>query len=136
MDACPTKNKNINYKPRDPTKTLLYKVIAENIETFFSELESSPNAKGLPDYVKREFYDFLKCGILAHGFTRLHCTDCKKDLLVGFSCKRHGFCPSCSGRRMNEAAMHLVDNILPHQNIPSPSSTRQTRMGVYFATST
>jgi len=32
-----------------------------------------PDAKGLPAYVQREFYDYLQCGILAHGFLRLGC---------------------------------------------------------------
>ena len=117
MQACPTKNKNISYKPRDPGQTLLYKTIAENIETFFAQADSDPYAKGWPDYVKKEFYDFLRCEVLAFGFSRLHCSDCKKDVLVGFSCKNRGFCPSCCGRRMVEAAAHLTDNVLPHKDI-------------------
>src|SRR5262249_49096892 len=63
---------------------------------------------GLPAYVEREFYDYLQCGILAHGFLRLGCDTCKKELLVPFSCKRRGFCPSCAGRRMAQMAAHLV----------------------------
>jgi len=27
-------------------------------------LTDDPAAKGLPDYVQREFYDYLQCGIL------------------------------------------------------------------------
>ncbi len=117
MYACSTQRKNIAYTPRDPTKTLLYKTVAENIETFFAQADADPYAKGWPEYVKKEFYDFLRCGVLAYGFNRLHCSDCKKDLLVGFSCKNRGFCPSCAGRRMVEAAAHLTDYVLPHENI-------------------
>jgi Transposase zinc-binding domain len=29
---------------------------------------------------------FLACGILAHGFLRLRCTDCAHGKLVAFSC--------------------------------------------------
>ncbi len=36
-----------------------------------------------------------------------------KRLLVAFSCKYRGFCPSCIGRRMNEGAANLVDHVLP-----------------------
>ena len=38
--------------------------------------------------VQREFYDYLRCGILAHGFLRLGCDTCKHEILVPFSCKR------------------------------------------------
>src|SRR5215813_767545 len=62
---------------------------------------------------KQEFREFLKCGVLAHGFTRLRCADCAFERLVPFSCKRRGFCPSCGGRRMAEHAASLVDEVLP-----------------------
>jgi len=67
----------------------------------------------LPAFVEQEFYDFLTCGILAHGFARLRCTGCTLERLVPFSCKGRGFCPSCGGRRMTESAARLVDGVLP-----------------------
>jgi hypothetical protein len=68
----------------------------------------------LPKFVEQEFRDFLTCGVLAHGFARLRCSDCAFERLVPFSCKGRGFCPSCGGRRMTECAARLVDGILPH----------------------
>jgi hypothetical protein len=59
------------YTPRDPSGTVLYHVIAEHLETFLASLADDPDATGLPAYVEREFYDYLRCGILAHGFLRL-----------------------------------------------------------------
>src|SRR5215813_7368482 len=58
------------YTPRDPSHTVLYTVIAEHLETFLASLNDDPNATGLPAYVQQEFYDYLRCGILAHGFLR------------------------------------------------------------------
>jgi hypothetical protein len=101
------------YTPRDPSNTVLYEVIAENLETFLASLDNDPDAKGLPAYVQREFYDYLQCGILAHGFLRLGCESCKKEVLLAFSCKRRGFCPSCAGRRMAQTAAHLVECVMP-----------------------
>src|SRR5882672_10020708 len=106
------------YEPRDPSSTVLYKVIAEHLET---SLAADPDAKGLPAYVQREFYDYLQCGILAHGFLRLGCATCKKEVLLAFSCKWRGFCPSCAGRRMAQTAAHvfcfaeadLVERVIP-----------------------
>jgi hypothetical protein len=101
------------YAPRDPSGTVLYHVIAEHLETFLASLADDPEATGLPPYVEREFYDYLRCGILAHGFLHLGCDICKKELLVPFSCKRRGFCPSCAGRRMAQMAAHLVEQVIP-----------------------
>ena len=79
------------YTPRDSGDTVLYKVIAEHLETFLASLADDPEATGLPAYVQREFDDYLRCGILAHGFLRLGCDTCKHELLVPFSCKRRGY---------------------------------------------
>jgi putative transposase/transposase-like zinc-binding protein len=101
------------YAPRDPSQTVLYHVIAEHLETFLASYHDDPEATGFPAYVQREFYDYLRCGILAHGFLRLGCDTCHHELLVPFSCKRRGFCPSCAGRRMAQMAAHLVEQVIP-----------------------
>ena len=101
------------YEPRDPSQTVLYHVIADHLETFLASLDANPAAIGLPAYVQREFYDYLQCGILAHGFLRLGCDTCHQELLLPFSCKRRGFCPSCAGRRMAQTAAHLVAQVIP-----------------------
>jgi len=101
------------YTPRDSSRTVLYTVIADHLETFLASLDDDPDATGLPAYVQREFYAYLQCGILAHGFLRLGCDTCPKELLLPFSCKRRGFCPSCAARRMTQTAAHLVTCVLP-----------------------
>jgi hypothetical protein len=69
--------------------------------------------KGLPEYVREEFYAYLQCGILAHGFVRLGCDTCPHQVVLAFSCKKRGFCPSCAGRRMAQQAAHLVEQVIP-----------------------
>ncbi len=101
------------YEPRDPCRTVLYNVIAEHLETFVASLHDDPDAKGLPAYVEREFYDYLQCGILAYGFLRLGCDTCPTETLLAFSCKRRGFCASCAARRMAQTAAHLVECVMP-----------------------
>jgi hypothetical protein len=101
------------YEPRDPSWTVLYHVIAEHLETFLASLADDPEAPGLRAYVQREFYDYLRCGILAHGFLRLGCDTCKQEVLLPFSCKHRGFCPSCAGRRMAQMAAYLVECVMP-----------------------
>src|SRR2546430_7921702 len=102
-----------SYVPRDPSTTVLYHVVADHLETFLASLDADPDARGLPAYVQRELYDYLQCGILAHGFLRLGCDTCTQEMLLAFSCKRRGFCPSCAGRRMAQTAAHLVECVIP-----------------------
>ena len=103
--------KKYTYQRRKPEETPCYKIVQAELSTFIQQrqLEGRP----LPSYVIDEFEAYLRCGILAHGFLRLKCESCKEEKVTAFSCKRRGFCPSCTGRRMSEAAIHLVDNILP-----------------------
>jgi Transposase zinc-binding domain len=97
---------------RDPSRTVLYKVVTGHLATFLASLDADPDAKGLPAYMQREFYDYVQCGILAHGFLQPGCDTCQKELLP-FSCKRRWFCPSCAGRRMPMTAVHLVECVGP-----------------------
>jgi hypothetical protein len=100
------------YRPRRPTETVLYALVREHLETFLEHARES-YAAPLPRYVEEEFRGYLRCGVFAHGFVRAHCAQCGHDLLVGFSCKTRGICPSCAGRRMSSTAAHLVDRVLP-----------------------
>lgn len=100
-----------DYARHAPEKTLLHEVIRAEIEPFLARARSqgAPVAR----FVEREIRAYLACGVLAHGFIRVHCDDCGYDRLVGFSCKGRGFCPSCGGRRMADTAAQLVERVLP-----------------------
>lgn len=67
----------------------------------------------MPTLVERELDGFVDCGVLARGFARVRCGACGYELLVPFSCKRRGICPSCTARRTEDTAAHLVDHVLP-----------------------
>src|SRR2546425_2060864 len=99
------------YVPRHPETTVLYQVVAEQLETFLARQQERD--RPVPRFVEEEFRSFLDCGILARGFLRLHCQSCGHDRLLGFSCKGRAWCPSCGGRRMADTAAHLVDRVFP-----------------------
>jgi len=99
------------YQPRSPETTLLYLVVAEQLETFLARQQERD--RPVPLFVEREFRSFLDCGVLARGFLRLRCQSCGHDRLLAFSCKRRVWCPSCGGRRMADIAAHLVDRVFP-----------------------
>ena len=63
--------------------------------------------------MQRELRAYLACGIHAQGFLRARCSSCRREMLVAFSCKLRGVCPSCNARRMCNTAAHLTDRVLP-----------------------
>jgi ribosomal protein S27AE len=99
------------YERHKPEETRLHKVVSENWLSFQRAREQE--GRTVPKFVVKEFEGYLRCGILAHGFARLHCGQCKVDRLVAFSCKGRGWCPSCGARRMAEVAARLVDSRIP-----------------------
>ncbi len=94
---------------RRPEDTVLYQVVRAHLETFLAEVRLRSGGDGLPRFVERELREYLTCGVMARGFARFRCRSCARELLVAFSCKGRGFCPSCCGRRMCALAAHLVD---------------------------
>ena len=102
------------YRRREPEKTLLYQVVAGEFAAFDSALrEESDYGRGLPAFVEKEILAYLDCGILANGFARVACRDCRREIVVAFSCKGRGLCPSCTSRRMHDLAARLVDSVIP-----------------------
>jgi hypothetical protein len=100
----------------EPEKTVLYEVVLGWLETFLSYAREVYQ-RGLPRYVERELRRYLECGILAHGFARAFCRACGASIVVAFSCKTRGACPSCGARRMSQTAANLVDLVLPDQPV-------------------
>lgn len=98
------------YERRRPELTTLHKVVRENYKTFAAHVEHE--GRTLPKHVLKEFDEYVKCGILAHGFIRLKCEDCKAERLVAFSCRGRGFCPSCIGKRQAITTEFLIEKLL------------------------
>jgi hypothetical protein len=91
---------------------VLYEAVRDNLATLLAA--ASEVGRGLPRHVERDFTRYLECGVLAHGFARVRCESCKDELLVAFSCKGRGVCPSCNAKRAHVTAAHLVERVLPH----------------------
>jgi len=104
-----------NTRVINPKKPYCIRLLMSIIQKFLAALSESD--KSLPKYVQDEFEAYLKCGRLEYGFLRVQCEICHHELLVAFSCKRRGFCPSCGAKRMVESTVLLVDTVLPHQPI-------------------
>ena len=101
------------YQRHQPEQTLLYEIIEQHYPAFTAHLAARGTV--LPEYVQREFDDYLKCGRLEHGFMwhipcatpcratfgranrlscrfvlRVRCDTCHAEHLVAFSCKHRG----------------------------------------------
>jgi hypothetical protein len=107
---CSATSRRDAYERRRPDETLLYQLIEEHWPTF---LERAEQSGGLPDFVVKEFEAYLRCGILEHGLAHFACRRCGESTVVSHSCKKRGFCPSCTGRRMADVAADLVDEVFP-----------------------
>jgi len=98
------------YVPRQPQQTLLHQTLSAHWPAFKRRADAHG---GFPDFVVGEVEDYLQCGLYEHGCVVARCGGCGHEQVVGLSCKRRGFCPSCCGRRMADTAAHLVDAVLP-----------------------
>jgi len=83
------------YLPRDPAASVLYGVVSEQLETFLDRQRRRERL--VPRFVERELRSFLECGVLAHGFLRVHCDACGRDRVVAFSCKGRSLCSVAAG---------------------------------------
>jgi hypothetical protein len=59
------------YVRHRPEESVLYSAIQRELESFLARARAQ--GSGLPRFVEREFREFLRCGILAHGSARVHC---------------------------------------------------------------
>ena len=72
-----------HYERRRPEETVLHRVVSEYWPSFRERVESLGS---LPKFVVRDVDEYLRCGILEHGFVRVQCTDCAFERLVALSC--------------------------------------------------
>src|SRR5262249_39321495 len=94
-----------------PEETVLFAIVRDHLEPFLAHARETYEC-GLPRYVEQAFRGYLTCGVFAHGFLRYHCDDCQRDLLVPFSCKGRGICPSSGARRIRPDDVRLVESLL------------------------
>ncbi len=96
-------------------------MVQQELETFLARAHE--RERPVPRFVGRDIRAFLHCGILAHGFLRVHCEACGLHRVVAFSCKGRGFCPSCGGR---PDCRTISDAIAP---LPTPCVAEELERG-------
>ena len=95
----PAENASV-YRPRRPAATLLHRVTRENLETYLAGGDpAAESAANVPFHVEATYRQYLKCGILAHGWSpaklttvgfaddgaRAYCAGCGHDFLIAWN---------------------------------------------------
>ena len=75
------------YRPRDAEHTVLHQVIAEHLESFLRAVAEAGDGAGLPQFVEREFREFLLCGVYEAGVARFQCEGCGSTISCRFRAK-------------------------------------------------
>ena len=55
---------------------MLHQVIAEHLDAFSAAVTEAGDGAGLPQFVEREFREFLLCGVYEAGVARFQCEGC------------------------------------------------------------
>jgi hypothetical protein len=89
------------YRPRKPRESPLFQLVERHLEELLRVWPARLARQHGPlrPVVERVLREFLECGLLQHGFARLWCGECRRSVLVGFSCRGRSFCPSCEKKR-------------------------------------
>ena len=95
------KEKLQHYRRRSPEASSLYQIVYHSRDDLSVqwEVRFQHQYGCLRDEVVKTFDEYLNCGILAHGVARVYYDGYKHSLLIAFSCKRRGACPSCGAKR-------------------------------------
>jgi len=104
--------------------TALYRIVYHYRDQFESSWEEQFSERYgiLRDEVLSGLDRYLNCGILKHGCALACCENsaCGHSLLIPFSCKRRGVCPSCQAKRGVVFAEKLHEQVLleqPHRHL-------------------
>jgi hypothetical protein len=128
------KEKLQHYRRRTPEASTLYQIVYHSHDDLEFQWESRfQHQYGcLRDEVRKTLDEYLNCGILAHGAARVYCDGCKHSLLIAFSCKRRGICPSCGAKRAVKFAEHIYSEVI--ENVPHRHTvfTIPKRVRVFF----
>jgi len=121
LDTLAVSKSTKEYRSRKPQYSPYYRCIEDNYEEFERIYDTKYKEKYgyFRQVISKVIFQYLDCGILANGFARVKCRNCKHEFLLAFSCKRRNFCPSCHAKRcvqFGEFACTEVLKNVPHRH--------------------
>lgn len=115
------------YRPRKAEASPLWQLVASHAQTFFDVYDDryTPRYGPFRAVIPRALESFQRCGMLAHGFARVRCPDCRHEYLLAFSCKQHGLCPSCTALQRQGLPLRFpARDAPPALPLPKPETGR------------
>jgi len=108
------------YQFRRPRASPLWQILTAAWEAFLASYETKhrPALGPLRPNVFTAVRNFLRCGDLASGFLRFHCSDCGHERLLAFTCKGRHLCPAYHQRRVRQTADWIATAVcheVPHR---------------------
>jgi ribosomal protein S27E len=102
------------YRPRKPEASPLWQLVTHHAQAFLDVYDDRYACRYGPlrSVVPRALESFQRCGVLAWGFARVRCPDCRHEYLLAFSCKQRCLCPSCHAKRQAAFGGFVTDEIL------------------------
>jgi len=101
------------YRPRDPRKTALWRLL----DTLYERVKGAWEER-----FERKY-----------GYWRgVRCRKCPQEFLVAFSCKGRGLCPSCGAKRAAELVAFLADEVVENVGHAQWVFTVPKVLRVYF----
>ncbi len=90
------------YRPRRPKESPLCQCLCAHFYDFIQAYPEKYEKKYgfLKPVVEDVVNKYLDCSDLTKGFARIYCENCKKSMLLPFSCKGRWFCPSCHEKKV------------------------------------
>ncbi len=120
-------------RPRKPRESPLFQLVERDLDEMQRVWpERFARQRGpLRAVVERVLREFLRCGLLEHGFARVWCGQCRRSVLVAFSCRGRSFCPSCEKKRQLLWAEWLCEEVLA--KVAPASSSRSPPPEIWFS---
>jgi hypothetical protein len=81
------------YRPGRCCESPLFQIVERHLEELLRvwPVRFARQHGPLRAVVERVLREFLRCGLLEHGFARLWCPECRRSVLVAFSCRGRWF---------------------------------------------
>ncbi len=93
-----------------PQGTFLHELVAAEFPDYFAD--RTRRGREIPDFVVRDFQQFLACGDIRSGYATLECIKCITQVDICLRCKRRGWCPHCMRFRQLDRADFIEHRVI------------------------
>ena len=117
------------YRPRRPKESPLWQCLCAHFYDFIQAYPEKYEKKYgfLKPVVEDVVNKYLDCGDLTKGFARIYCENCKKSMLLPFSCKGDGSARHAMRRRSCSSGSSSPARLLSRCRTVSTSSACRSR---------